>query len=561
MTTRLTHPIPTSSRGRLATASFLAGALLVLGWALLAPISTANAGEWVQRSCSYGTEYIVPEGWEGKEVNGYVNPDQGRPLDTCLEFNMGGGLWAGAAGANGDQGGAGEIWAYKPPQESTIAGGMLTTRMKAHNGDAQIDAEVKSGPATLANCESPNCTERNGFVPITVSNATMLYEWAWCFTSKETGLCPSEPQFAAEVGITSAQIVLSTNAVPSGSEFSGTLLTETVTGKGTLSFTAKDPGPGVYRAEVLIDGHEVWAGTPSLNEGRCVVAGTYEGARAFNYAQPCPAEAAVHAEVETASVADGAHHLTVEVEDAAGNVATVYSATLTTANHPVSPIILPPAPPNRGALNGTPASESAVLAASGKQPKTFTRAIAHSAVTLTGRLTDPAGTPIAGAQVQLLQQVVGSTSPSRIATATTSATGAWTFKVPKGPSRLLEVAYFSHLLDTVPAATLDFRESVQGAVSMHAPHRAWLGQAVTFTGQLAGGYVPVSGESVQVEIFYSGRWRTIEVLPTNSKGRWSYKYVFTLGAGSSYLFRAVTVPNGAYPYTASRSRPVRVTVR
>jgi hypothetical protein len=31
------------------------------------------------------------------------------------------------------------------------------------------------------------------------------------------------------------------------------------------------------------------------------------------------------------------------------------------------------------------------------------------------------------------------------------------------------------------------------------------------------------GESVQMEILYSGRWRTIEVLPTNSKGRWTYR--------------------------------------
>jgi hypothetical protein len=197
MTTRPSLQFSTPSRGHLPVASFLAGALLVLGCALFCSISSANAGEWVQRSCSYGTEYIVPEGWEGKEVNGYVNPNQGRPFDGCLGFNMGGGLWAEAAGANGDQPGAGEMWVYKPPRESTIAGGMLTVRMKAHNGDAQIDAATKSGPAVLANCESPNCsTERNEFVPITVSNATMLSEWAWCFAGHEPDLCPAEQEFA-----------------------------------------------------------------------------------------------------------------------------------------------------------------------------------------------------------------------------------------------------------------------------------------------------------------------------------------------------------------------------
>jgi hypothetical protein len=121
--------------------------------------------------------------------------------------------------------------------------------------------------------------------------------------------------------------------------------------------------------------------------------------------------------------------------------------------------------------------------------------------------------------------------------------------------------FYSHTLDTVPASSLAFHENVQGEVSMHAPRRARLGQAVTFAGQLHGGYVPAGGESVQMEIYYSGRWRTIEVLPTSSSGRWTYKYVFTLGAGSSYLFRAATVPNGGYPYTSSHSKPVRVTVR
>ena len=92
-------------------------------------------------------------------------------------------------------------------------------------------------------------------------------------------------------------------------------------------------------------------------------------------------------------------------------------------------------------------------------------------MTLTGRLTDPAGAPIAGALLQLTQQVVGSTTPSAVASTTTNSTGAWTLKVPKGPSRLLRVAYYSHLLDTVPAAALAFHERVKAAVSLTAPRR------------------------------------------------------------------------------------------
>ncbi len=250
----------------------------------------------------------------------------------------------------------------------------------------------------------------------------------------------------------------------------------------------------------------------------------------------------------------------MELEDAAGDVATVYSGTLTTVNHATvfTPTV---APVERGPCNGTPCDETAKLSVTAGEARTFTRALGHSAVTLTGRLTSATGAPIKDAQIKLLQQIGGSSAVTPAASVTTRADGSWSIKAPTGPSRLLRVAFYSHTLDTTPASILDFHESVQGAVSMHAPRRAHLGRAVVFTGQLAGGYVPAGGESVQMEIFYSGRWRTIEVLPTNGKGRWSYKYVFTLGVGASYLFRAVTVPNGTYPYTSSHSKPLRVTVQ
>jgi hypothetical protein len=309
-----------------------------------------------------------------------------------------------------------------------------------------------------------------------------------------------------------------------------------------------------------IDGHAIWSGTPDLNEGECVAHGTYEGALKFRNQQPCPQETDVHTEVQTSELAEGQHQLKVEVEDAAGNKATVYTGTITIDNQPPAAPVVSIPPLERGPCNGTPCDEAAKLTAAAGEPKTFALALGHTSFTLTGHLVSPTGTPIKDAQVKLLQQIDGSATATQIANTTTHADGTWSLKVPAGPSRLLRVAFYSHTLDILPASLLNFHENVQGAVSMHAPHRAHLGRAVTFTGQLAGGYVPVGGESVQMEIFYGGRWRTIEVLPTNSRGRWSYKYVFTLGVGTSYRFRAVTVPNGTYPYTISHSKPVRVMV-
>jgi hypothetical protein len=374
--------------------------------------------------------------------------------------------------------------------------------------------------------------------------------------------CPATGGLNAEVSVFSADVVLQNNSTPKASGLAGSFLQSTVTGTARLAFQALDPnGPGIYQVTAKLDGSTFYSAVPASNGGDCAVLGTdSSGVREFQSSQPCPAEVPVGIELATSTIPNGPHHLTVELEDVAGNTAVVVDQQITIENALPNVVLNSPAP-ERGAANGTPASDNATLTATAKEAKTYTRALSRSAITLTGQLTDSAGTPIKGAQVQLLQQPTSASTPSRLATTTTSANGTWTFRVQAGPSRLLQVAYFSHLLDAKPAATLAFHESVQGVVTMHAPHHARLGRPVAFGGQLAGGYVPPGGESVQMEIFYSGRWRTIEVLPTNSRGKWAYKYVFSLGAGTSYLFRAATVPNAGYPFLSTHSKPVRVTVQ
>src|ERR1700722_6819176 len=267
MTTRPYIPCFKSSRG-LAATSLLASALFAVSWTLLAPISTASAGEWVQRSCSFGsTEYIVPEGWEGEENYGY---DQ-TPFNNCERYYNGGGLVVYAAGWDGTKPLSGQTWRYKAPRYAAIAGGVLALQMNARDGGALVAAKIKEQPVTLAICENPGCHGYERILPITATGASELYETAYCFPNSE-GVCPAENfnpnegngHEAAEANITSAQIVLSTNVSPAASGFSGTLLGESVTGTGTLGFTATDPGPGVYQARAKVDGQQVWAATPNL---------------------------------------------------------------------------------------------------------------------------------------------------------------------------------------------------------------------------------------------------------------------------------------------------------
>ncbi len=487
-------------------------------------------------------------------------------LDTCNE--PGGAMTLRDEGAQDSEPGSGPNYVYQAPLGSLIAGGVAKIAMTSPGGEASFAVErQKTGREVLASC-TESCSGVHN-VTVTIPDT----EW-WLMNAKADCKAPlGQSKCAtggvnAELSISTATILLHSTATPEATGLTGSLTESPVSGTANIAFTAHDKeGPGVYRVTAAIDGGNVWAATPNTEYGRCVAYGTFENALNFHYANPCPQEAPVRIELPTTSFADGPHLVEVAVEDAAGNKSVVFDKTIDLENHsgstsPSTPLVsATPAPPERGPCNGSPCDDAAKLSLAANEPKSVTRALGHSAITLTGRLTTPTGAAIKNAQIKLLQQIVGSAATISAASTTTSSTGAWKIKVPNGPSRLLQIAYYSHTLDTIPAATIDVHEGVQGAVSMHAPHRARLGRAVTFTGQLAGGYVPTGGESVQMEIFYSGRWRTIEVLPTTSKGRWTYKYVFTLGAGTSYLFRAATVPNGGYPFLSAHSKPVRVTVQ
>jgi hypothetical protein len=161
-------------------------------------------------------------------------------------------------------------------------------------------------------CEYPDCEHYEGEVSIP-AGASEVYVRAGCLAEPDICHMPGSKWehegdaevFSAEADISSAEFIFDTKATPKGSGFSGTLLNETLSGAGTLSFTATDAGPGIYQARVKIDGSQVWAETPDVNDGKCAPTGTAAELRVFDSPQPCPTETAVHAEVHTAGLADG----------------------------------------------------------------------------------------------------------------------------------------------------------------------------------------------------------------------------------------------------------------
>ncbi len=534
----------------------------------LAP--AASAGEWVQRSCSVGTEYIAPEGWESKEVGGYNQT----PNDNCERFYNGGGLRVDIAPMDdGFMTLAGQMWSYKPPVNSTIAGGSLTVYMVAREGVALIGAKVKGETMILAKCESPGCFHYSRNVSISAVGASEIYEQAACLSKEADCHAPngepfiheSDGVFSAESELSSAQILLSTNAVPTASGLGGTLLNSTVTGKATLSFTAADAGPGIYRVRVKVNGEQVLAETPNLNEGKCVSTGTSEGARAFNYAQPCPTDTPVNAEINTADLPDGTHALTVELEDAAGNSSTVYAGAISVANpsSPTGTSIGPGSPlALRGPPNGANASDQAKLTARWSSTAKAVRTSSYGAADrISGRLATSAGQPISGAllNVYATPDYQGAKAVP-FAGVRTGPTGGWTLTLPKDiSSSALRFAYRSHVDDTVPVATATLTLRVHAGIALRiAPHTASVGRQIFFSGTLHGSPIPRGGKQLVLEASSGGEWIQFDTIGTGAKGRYRASYRFKFPGPVTYEFRVISRHEADFPFLDGASNVVAV---
>lgn len=356
-------------------------------------------------------------------------------------------------------------------------------------------------------------------------------------------------KYAAVALMSMATITLEDNSPPQITVVGGTLTTGAeLEGVQTLAITGTDTGSGIYQAILEVDGNEVQSTIIDSNSGRCENVGQApEGSRAFLYVVPCALEVNdQYVSFNLAGIADGPHKLTVLVTDAAGNATTVLNREVIVG---------------RGACNGTCDDQARLAASNATFLKPVTRGYKRSSLRLSGALREPAGSPVVGAQLELLQQPSYTGAPMRaIATTTTNAAGQWTFVVPRGPSRALLVAWRSHALDGGYASQLEYHERVFADIGLIAPRRVQVGVPFAFRGELAGGYIPPERMTIQMEIFFSGRWRTIETLRTSLRGRFAYGYTFSTGVGSSYLFRALIRYSRAYPFLASASRPVRVRV-
>jgi hypothetical protein len=558
----------------------LALLLSIIAVVLAAPAiqpSTAIAGAYDVFSCSQPNGAAAStEGWTPTASNADVATEN--------ECGEGGYMWAAVIGNKAVPVGSEAVWAFVPPAGTLIHEATLFRTF--NNGDNEDTGDA----FTFENLKSPyrfsppfercgvsaayhyDCSSTGLFMGRFAANTEIvvpskdllperggpapgIYMVAGCWggTGGSEEHCEGGTTGPiAFAGLASARITLEDNTSPKVIVVGGTLTTGTeLEGEQNLASTGTDTGAGIYQALLEVDGKVAQTTAVGSNGGHCESVGqTSDGRPAFIHPVPCALE--VNNQFvffNMAGIPDGPHRLAVQVTDAAGNVTTVLNREVVVG---------------RGACNGTCGDHARLTARDARLLKPTTRDYARSGLKLSGTLREPTGSPVAGAHMELLQQASYTGAPLRaIATAKTNAAGEWAFAVQRGPSRLLLVAWRSHALDSGYAAQLEYHERVFADIGLVAPRSVRAGVPFDFRGQLVGGYIPPERSIIQMEIFFLGRWRTIETLRTNARGRFAYRYTFSPEAvgRASYLFRALIRYSRSYPFLAATSRPVRVGVR
>lgn len=182
-----------------------------------------------------------------------------------------------------------------------------------------------------------------------------------------------------------------------------------------------------------------------------------------------------------------------------------------------------------------------------------------------GRLTVE-GQPVPNQRIELVEEFApGAREESRVLSTETDGDGRYRFGLGQGPTRTVLVTYPGTRTLTRTAARV-LRLDVKGRVRYRIkPGKLFNGGAVTMKGRVGfrGAIPPSRGKLVAIQYLDPSRrkWRPVEVLRTNRKGAFRYKYRFrTISSAQKIIFRALALPEAGWPYLPSTSRPRSVIV-
>jgi GH25 family lysozyme M1 (1,4-beta-N-acetylmuramidase) len=207
------------------------------------------------------------------------------------------------------------------------------------------------------------------------------------------------------------------------------------------------------------------------------------------------------------------------------------------------------------ALDYSPSPTTLALTPSNPAPMT------GQSVTLSGTLRTKAGSPVTRKTVALMSQAPGTTTWTKTGTATTSSTGAYSFKSTITAARRFQTT-FAGTTDLKPAASavasvaLTPRPVTLGLTPSAGTGLA--GSPLTLSGALlVAPATPLAGQQVTVSRKVTGStvWKPLATATTATNGTWTLPS--TMHTSGSY--RASYAGTPAYAATASPAQPVAVT--
>jgi hypothetical protein len=142
--------------------------------------------------------------------------------------------------------------------------------------------------------------------------------------------------------------------------------------------------------------------------------------------------------------------------------------------------------------------------------------------------------------------------------------GSFAYKVPAGANRLLRFGYTAYSDDTSPSATALATIAIRAKIKLRiGPRASRNGEAIYWTGTVAGGPYPRQGVGLQLEVREGRHWKMFGTVVAHTKGKFHFKYTFkSTTEPAIYKFR-VALPatgSGGYLYTHGASNAVNVHV-
>jgi hypothetical protein len=479
-------------------------------------------------------------------------------------------MYAILSSVDGASVGSGENLQYSPPAGSTLAGGSVDVSLSADgSGYNASGTAVLYSPAFAYNGSNVFFQCAAGLLPC--FNGTNDFSGTIALPSNRGGGlfigagCGGNAGATCDVGGTdgtwafadlfSADLLLNNTSSPTGSGFTGTLLSPGAHGTASLTFTAGDPGgPGVYKVIVSIDGKSAYDATPNTNGGECASAGTDSGSGAwmFDWQQPCLQTETVDVPIDTTAFADGEHELTVQVEDAAQNTSTVLDQEITTANLTTVSSLLPTS--LSSASSPGPLYGFVLDKATSALGTKVSRSYDHSALTLSGTLNTAAGAIAPGVTVALWASPAAGSTFSVLTQTTTDGAGRWVLRAPAGASRVLRVVAGAGAQPATSPSAVSVNEAVTPSLSLHVatPGKATL----VFTGRLAITPLSTPRPQILVEVRAPRGWQAVGApVRVDASGRFRYVYPSSaLLIGHRFAFRVTTPATSSWGAAVSRVR-------